>query len=124
MNRQQFNEPEFSEARIRYDEAATALSQKCCEYLRSLIREHDIIDFSDCEDVPAVCYDGGNHPEYASTMYSTVHKIYVNHEDELVFETEDGQITIERILICDLADVTEMVYSNREFLSLHKPDSM
>lgn len=51
MNRQQFNEPEFSEARIRYDEAATALSQKCCEYLRSLIREHDIIDFSDCEDV-------------------------------------------------------------------------
>lgn len=109
-------EPEFSEARVRFDEAATLLSRKCCEYLKALIKEHDVIDFSDCEDTPAVCYDGGNHPEYASNMYSTVRKIYVNHNGELIFETEDGCLTVDRILVCDLADVTETVYSNREFL--------
>jgi hypothetical protein len=38
---------------------------------------------------PVFCYDGGNHPEYASNMYSTVEGFELKG-DKLVFTIEDS----------------------------------
>lgn len=52
-----------------------------------------IIDFTTIDDYTcfAIAYDGGNHPEYASTNNSTVKSISVSN-DYLKIETEDGDM--------------------------------
>lgn len=46
----------------------------------------------DCEsdgEYISVAYDGGNHPEYASNVFSTVYGVSMHRNGYLVLETED-----------------------------------
>lgn len=50
----------------------------------------------------SVAYDGGNHPEYDSNVFSEVERVYVR-EDRLFVETEDADIEFS-----DLSSMEEM----------------
>lgn len=109
--------PDFIKTAEEYYSIAGKLRQQCCDYLKSVIKEHDIISFDGYDYRPMVAYDGDNHPEYNSTLYSCVSEIYVNCNHELCFSLEDnGMYTVDRILLCDLISVTEIVYDNYETL--------
>lgn len=113
----EFAQPAFIRTTTQYHSIAEKLREQCCDYLRSVIKEHDAISFDGYDIPPMVAYDGGNHPEYESTLYSCVKAIYVNCNYELCFDLEDdGMYTADRILLCDLISVTEMVYDNYETL--------
>lgn len=56
----------------------------------------------------AVAYDGGNHPEYDSQMFSEVKLVSINKRGELVFELEDEvDVCYDRLLYDDIVMVFE-----------------
>lgn len=59
----------------------------------------------------AIAYDGGNHPEYASTNNSTVKNISISNDD-LKIETEDGDM----YGLCSFDDILTIV----ELIKLYK----
>lgn len=61
-----------------------------------------------------IAYDGGNHPEYASNMFSEVETIKVDDSNEIVIETEDGVMREQFIAMNDLGAIEEYLawYSN------------
>ena len=61
-----------------------------------------------------ISYDGGNHPEYASTMFSEVESIKVDDSNEIVIETEDGVMREPFCLLADLREIEAYLnwYSN------------
>lgn len=61
-----------------------------------------------------IAYDGGNHPEYASNMFSEVETIKVDDSNEIVIETEDGVMREQFIAMSDLGAIEEYLawYSN------------
>lgn len=44
---------------------------------------------SDDIDLYSVPYDGGNHPEYNTNVFSTVRRVFLNDKDEIILDTED-----------------------------------
>lgn len=69
-----------------------------------------------------ISYDGGNHPEYASNMFSEVETIKVDESNEIVIETEDGVMREPFILLVELQKIEEYLawYSN-EWLPEQSP---
>ena len=58
---------------------------------------------------PVFCYDGGNHPEYASNMYSAVEG-FVLKGDKLVFIIEDSNdYDITRVLTDCLIELCDAI---------------
>lgn len=56
----------------------------------------------------AVAYDGGNHPDYASQMFSEVKSVSINKRGELVFELDDEvDVCYDRLLYDDIVMVFE-----------------
>lgn len=71
------------------------------------------IDFTTIDDYTcfAIAYDGGNHPEYASTNNSTVKSVSISNDD-LKIETEDGDM----YGLCSFDDMLTIV----ELIKLYK----
>ena len=67
------------------------LRKACYRYLKSILKKNGgRIDFDDDEDGRiSVPYDGGNHPEYASNLYSVVYSVYFNEHGEILLNIED-----------------------------------
>ena len=67
------------------------LRKACLRYLKSTLKKNGgRIDFDEDEDGSiSVPYDGGNHPEYASNLYSVVNSVYFNKRGEIVLDIED-----------------------------------
>lgn len=58
---------------------------------------------------PVFCYDGGNHPEYASNMYSAVEGFELKG-DKLVFTIEDSDsYDITRVLTDCLIELCDAI---------------
>lgn len=72
----------------------------------------------------AVSYDGGNHPEYASNVYSTVYSINFNEDTKEVYlETEDTQeYYINSITTEELCDLCSFISCHIEDLGLKNVD--
>lgn len=112
-----FAQPEFHRTANRYYLIAEKLREQCCDYLRSVIKEHDKISFDDYDGGVCITYDGGNHPECDSTLCSRLGSIYINCNNELCFEIEDcGAYTSDRVPLADLVYVTTEVYENYDEL--------
>lgn len=110
-----FAQPEFHRTANRYYLIAEKLREQCCDYLRSVIKEHGEIYFDDYDGGVCITYDGDNHPEHDSTLCSRLDRIYVNCNDELCFEI-CGAYTPDRVLLDDLVYVTTEVYENYDKL--------
>lgn len=80
-------------------EAKTAVRNHCIDMLKEICNrtESKKISLDKMNDFlldgglgnPTFCYDGGNHPEYASNMYSAVEGFELKG-DKLVFTIEDS----------------------------------
>lgn len=56
-----------------------------------------------------IVYDGGNHPEYASNIFSTVDGFYIQNEI-VIFDIEDDPHYDEsRVFTPDIIDLCEMI---------------
>ena len=59
---------------------------------------------------PTFCYDGGNHPEYASNMYSAVEGFELNENNIIVFTIEDSDCyETGRVLTDDLIELCDAI---------------
>lgn len=66
---------------------------------------------------PTMAYDGGNHSEYASTMYSEVNGFRIEDGD-IIFDIEDSSYYHEDfVMLDDLADLCDMIikYENEGY---------
>lgn len=61
-----------------------------------------------------IAYDGGNHPEYASNMFSEVESIEVAETNCIIVKTEDGLMCEDFMSLDDLQAIEEYLrwYSN------------
>lgn len=57
----------------------------------------------------SVAYDGGNHPEYASNVFSEVERVYVR-EDRLFVETEDADIEFSDLSSMEAMAILQWLY--------------
>ena len=57
-----------------------------------------------------ISYDGGNHPEYASNVYSQVHRIYIK-DNKLLFDIDDEcGYSEDRITTYELFNIASYIY--------------
>ena len=92
------------------------LRNSCMEYIKTILANNDnAINWKSIElpEYVSVSYDGGNHPEYASNLYSTVYGIeWAGNVEEIVLDTEDSSdyplssVTTEELYnLCDFINV-------------------
>lgn len=88
------------------------------DYLKSLLDEHKAILFNyggdNQEECVNISYDGGNHPEYASNVFSELISVSLNNKGEVTFEIEDScDYSIEDVQTLDLYDT---IYSITNYI--------
>lgn len=70
------------------------------------------------ECYPVISYDGGNHPEYATNMYSTVDGFRLEN-DTVIFDIEDSSdYSDDRVMTDDLIDLCDVIirYENADYI--------
>ncbi len=78
-------------------EVKVKLRNACLDKMKELLKEREnkriVFDRDIMEDngiYPlTLTYDGGNHPEYASNVFSELEGIHLDDRDDVVFEIED-----------------------------------
>ncbi len=109
----------------KYNDVKCELRKEFEESLTRIVKENGgVIDFTDedgdfYDDIVAISYDGGNHPEYASDCFSNVYDIHLNKNGKLAVSLEeDDDYEIDRIWSVDeLIDIfshVEMILNNSE----------
>lgn len=76
----------------KYYRICRELRKDCIQYLEDVLKANGneiTWEVSDLPEYVAVTYDGGNHPEYASNAFSTVHGIRRYDTGEITLDTED-----------------------------------
>lgn len=88
--------------------------KECIKFLKKTLKGNDNhLDWDD-DDLDAsisVGYNGGNHPEYASNMYSTVSGIDLDENGDITLDIEDDPryyiddvSTEDLYYVCDFVD--------------------
>ena len=96
-----------AEKTIRID-AHKAMIEVIKEIVAANGGEIEMTELYDEFDIPPieVAYDGSNHPDYASQMFSEVKLVSINKRGELVFELEDEcDVCYDRLLYDDIVMV-------------------
>jgi len=102
----------FNKSSQNYYKAIGEVREIASAYLKKIVRSKGgkIIDNDDDEllDSIAIAYDGGNHPEYASSAVCPLLSIVLNDKDELEFNVEDEEgLDLSRITTEDLVYITD-----------------
>ena len=88
----------------------TTLRKECLAYLINIVSKHNNSYEFDNDSMVTVSYDGGNHPEYASNVYSQVHRIYIK-DDKLFFDIDDEYgYSEDRITTYELYSIASYIY--------------
>ena len=89
------------------------LHEECVEFLKETLADDPTIDLKEFEEdggMPVcVTYNGGNHPEYASNVFSQVLLIKKDEKGNVVLDTEDAEILIEDVPAIEASGVCEVV---------------
>ena len=116
INRYLKRQPRFIGTIDKYAKIAFSLREQCENYLKAAIAAFGAIDFSEADEgieSVSVLYDGGNHPEYASTLNNPVYGINVDDDGDLYLITEESECYgVERLTTVELCEVTKCVYDN------------
>lgn len=90
------------------------IRSKCETYIKKFLAERGgSADFTGCEEMVTVTYDGGNHPEYASNAFSLVEGAYLDKYGEIKLQTEDcSEYPIQNINWDEVYDVAAFIYEN------------
>lgn len=97
----------------QYNDVVTSTRKKCEGFLSTmLLSDGSRIDLLDEDGYPqmSVNYDGGNHPEYNSNVYSDVSSI-LNKDGEIYVEIEDDvEYPIDNLSTAELVELCELIY--------------
>ena len=89
-----------------FAKAETKFRIQCEGLMRRCIKVGEVKHLCDYEvDGFCVSYDGGNHPEYNSTMASCVNSIGRDEKNFYLITEDSDYLTIDRLISCDLAEV-------------------
>ena len=105
----------------KYFTISRKLRLACEEYIGRKLKENGNViewDDRDLDCSVTISYDGGNHPEYASTLYSTLRGIYMDENGMITFDIEDdSRYDISNVStdeLYDVCDFLEHVYLGNE----------
>lgn len=107
----------FEKTANKYFEVLGELRKDCVEYLTRKLKENgNHIEWNDIDLDCSITlsYDGGNHPEYASNLYSTLTGIDLDENGNITFDIEDcsdydiGNVSTDELF--DVCDFVENVY--------------
>lgn len=94
----------------KIEKILTTLREDYLAYLRNIVNKYNNSYEFDNEYMVTVSYDGGNHPEYASNVYSQVHRIYIK-DDKLLFDIDDEYgYSEDRITTYELFNIASDIY--------------
>lgn len=88
------------------------LKKECIDFLTKKLRENgNKLSWDSCEigEFVSVCYDGGNHPEYASNVFSLVEGVFIEDDDIYLNIEEDGKYPINNINTTELLDICNYI---------------
>lgn len=104
---------EIKEAIGLYNEVVTSTQKKCEGFLSTMLLSNGSrINLLDKDGYPqmSVNYDGGNHPEYNSNVYSNVRSVF-NKNDKFYVEIEDDEeYPIDNLSTAELVELCELIY--------------
>ena len=88
------------------------IRKKCETYIKMVLKENNgSLDCTESENVISVTYDGGNHPEYASTAFSLVEGISLDENDNIILQIEDcSKYPIQNINWDEVFDVAAFIH--------------
>jgi hypothetical protein len=88
------------------------IRKKCETYIKMVLKENNgSLDCTESENMISVTYDGGNHPEYASTAFSMVEGINLDENDNIILQIEDcSEYPIENINWNEVFDVAAFIH--------------
>jgi hypothetical protein len=88
------------------------IRKKCETYIKMVLKENNgSLDCTESENMISVTYDGGNHPEYASTAFSMVEGINLDENDNIILQIEDcSEYPIESINWDEVFDVAAFIH--------------
>lgn len=103
----------FQEIAERWLAEQRELRKACIEYLTGVLKEHgNKLTWDEC-DMNAgisVSYDGGNHPEYASNVFSSVYGLSLDNKGNISIDTEDdSDYDIENVNTDEVYDIADFV---------------
>ena len=97
------------------------IRKRCISYLRRVLKNRESLSIGfytnngDAIDdlYVTVSYDGGRHPEYASSAFSNVNYVYINDKGKIVLDIDDcEEYEIENITFDELYALSEFVYKH------------
>ena len=88
------------------------IRKKCETYIKMVLKENNgSLDCTESENMISVTYDGGNHPEYASTAFSMVEGINLDENNNIILQIEDcSEYPIENINWDEVFDVAAFIH--------------
>ena len=96
------------------------MRRKVCKAINELCNENGgTIDFTDEEvdfdDRPYIAYDGGNHPEYASSLCNEVYSVTADGDSFYVDSELAERYGADRMYFIDITDIYDKIL---EFIEL------
>ena len=103
----------------RYYNADRRLRNTSLKFLKKLLKEggNIVLDSNRIPEYVSVPYDGGNHPEYASNVFSTVNEIYLDLDGEIMLNIEDAdRYSVDNVSTGDLYNIVGLIIKYRDKL--------
>lgn len=88
------------------------LRKECVEFLKNKLRENNNkLSWNSYEigGYVSVCYDGGNHPEYASNVFSSVEGVFIDDDKIYLNIEDDDKYSIDNVNTGELLDVCSYI---------------
>lgn len=105
-------EPAFVRIGNSFMDLGKKLWDESLDYLKKLCEENGTINFEVLDLYVAVTYDGGNHPEYASNVFSHVIDVHLDENGNVELCTEDcDEYEVDRVCAADLYGVAIEIYT-------------
>ena len=98
----------FEKTAIKLLKILPQLRAECVEFLTNKLRENNNKLSWDCYEIDeyvSVCYNGGNHPEYASNVCSFVEGVFIEDNNIYFHIEDDDKYSIDNIDTMELLDV-------------------
>ncbi len=104
---------EIKDAIELYNEVVTSTQKKCEGFLSTMLLSNGSrIDLRDPDGFTqmSVNYDGGNHPEYNSNVYSDVLSVFNKNGNFYVEIEDDDEYPIDNLSTAELVYLCELIY--------------
>ena len=81
--------------------------------------EEIVLDNENLPEYISVSYDGGNHPEYNSNVFSSVERVYLDSDGGVLLDTEDAsKYSISNITTEELYELCDFIIKYKKELHI------